>query len=200
MQHRHPIQVLCQAFGLYFLIVAAENLTDLILFVITSSQGDHNTSNFPFFSGLWFKVLAYAIAGGLLIRKSSTISNKVVQGSTGKVDLAVNKTDLIEIIIIGISFMIIIHAIPSIFNKTINYMYFNPYERDEKSKFWDAQNKAEIVYAVFKLFVGVVAVMNARLISRKLNQIGNKSDHIASGSTTPVGSTDADVEKGNASD
>ena len=84
-----------------------------------------------------------------------------------------------ELAIITISGITIIDSLPEILKNTISYIYFNPYSRMEKSEYWTNKNTSDLIYSILKLAVGLLAIINARLVSRRLIKIGEKSDQIS---------------------
>jgi hypothetical protein len=182
MKHNDLIKIFCKAFGLYFAIQAIVNIKDAILTGVgIPIFGEGNSSMYFFLSIQIFNVAFNSIAAWLLITKADLITSKIIRDTEDKTNFTTTKTDLIELVVIAISGLVIIDSMPEILNKLTHYIYFNPNDRIEKNEFWTSNNKANLMYSIFKLAVGLVTIANGRLISRWLTKIGDKSDKIESG-------------------
>ncbi len=173
MKHKDLIKIACKVFGLYFIIQAIINIKDVIFYAISlqfTPKADDSLSFFyTFFSVQVCNFLFNGLAAWILIGKSNFISNKLIKDSNDTSDLIVKKDNLIELIIIGISGYMTIYSLPEILNKIFNYFYNNPYNR--------MGNKQNISYSIFKLVVGLMVLINAKQISRRLIRIGNRNNN-----------------------
>jgi hypothetical protein len=155
------------------------NLKDTVLFGVMNGLYDNKASDLYYFlGGQFFNVLFNGIAAWILISKTDLVTRKVGIDQSDKLNFNVTKVDLIELAIIGISLVMILDAIPDLFHKVVYYVYFNPYDNNEKELFWTSKTRADIFYFGFKFAIGLVAILNYRLITRQLIRIGDKDDHI----------------------
>jgi hypothetical protein len=179
MRQYDIIKVFCKALGLYFATQAFVNAKDITYYlVVTEFYDNESTRLYYFIGGQFIHLLFNIIAAWVLIKKADFVTGRIMTDTNDKLELNVKKTDLIELVIIGISGLLIIESTPELINKLVNYVYLNPYDRAEKNEFWTSDTKANILYSVFKLAVGLVTIANSRLISRRLTKIGDKDELI----------------------
>ena len=179
MRQYDLIKIFCKAFGLYFAIQAIITIKDTFYYgVATEFFANEDTHLYFFLGGQLLNFLFNAIAAWVLIKKSDLVTSKIIKDNNDKLELNMKQSDLIELVIIGISGLLIINSIPEILNKVVNYIYINPYDRIERNEFWTSKNKADIFYSIFKLVVGLLTILNGRQISRRLTKIGDKDDLI----------------------
>jgi hypothetical protein len=181
MKHTDVFKTFCKAFGLYFAIQVLINIKETFFFGVVNKLYDDNPVDFYYFTGAQiFNVIFNGMAAWILISKADLITSKFLKDSSDRFDIMITKRDLMELIIIGVSGVIILDAIPDFFHKIVYYVYFNPYEEYERERFWTNQNRADIFYFGFKMVVGLLVLVNYRIISKRLISIGEKDDHIAS--------------------
>src|SRR5690606_17654939 len=135
--------------------------------------GDDTGSLYFFLGSQIFNFIFNGIAAWLLFSKSEVIADKLEKNAVDQIELNVSKVFLIELVIIAISFLVIVFAIPEILNTVISFMYFNPYDRLETREYWTDQRKADISYSVLKFLSGLMALLNSRIIAKKLIRIGD---------------------------
>ncbi len=176
MKNQELFEVFCKALGLYFAMQAFINIKDTIIYGMQLQNGDDWV--YIFFVGQTLSFLFNGIASLILINKSAFIATKIFKESGNNLEIVINKIELIELVIITISGVLIINSIPNLLAHIINFIYFNPFDRMEKSEFWTNKNTSDLIYSTFKLTVGLLTITNARLISRRLTKIGDKSDQL----------------------
>lgn len=173
------IKTALKIFGLYFLILTVTNLRDLIFVssnLFTSYQ--HNQENYLIIGGQIYHTTFNLIFGLILIVKADSLTAKLKLQKTGDLGCNLNKADWIELAIIVISGLAILYSIPEFLYKIVNYVYFNDYEIADKQLFWSGRNRADVFYSVFKFFVGLFFLLNARAISKRLTRVGDKDEKL----------------------
>lgn len=169
------IKVFCKAFGLYFAVQAVVIIKDVTFYGIGNALDNYPLRYFDLIGPI-LNFIFNGIAAWILIGKSDFVVSKIIKESEDNFDVKVNKSDLMELVIIGISLLIIIGSIPEILFKLTTYI---PLDRLEKNEFWTPRNQGDILYSIFKLIVGLLTITNSRLISSRLTKIGDRSDQIA---------------------
>src|SRR5690606_22926457 len=148
VRNRELVKIVCQTFGLYFIIQMVVNGKDAVYYLLGISFLRDDIGSLYFFLGLQvFNFIFNGIAAWLLFTKSEVITNKLVKDTVDQIELNISKVFLIELVIIAISFLVIVFAVPEILNTIISFMYFNPYDRLETREYWTDQRKAEISYS-----------------------------------------------------
>ena len=179
MNNKDIIKTALKVFGLYFLILTIINIRDLIFLssnLVRSYQD--NQENYLIIGGQIYHATFNLIVGLLLIIKSDWLTEKLKLKTTGDLGLNLNKADWIELTIIVISGLAIIYSIPEFLYKIVNYIYFNDYEKADRQLFWSGRNKADVFYSVFKFATGLIFLLNARYISKRLTRIGDKDEKL----------------------
>jgi hypothetical protein len=179
MNNKEIITTALKIFGLYFLTLTVINLRDL-LFLSTDLVRSYqdNQENWIVIGGQIYSGLFNLIVGLLLITKSDWLTENLKLQKTADLRLNLEKSDWIELTIIVISLLTIIYSIPEFLYKIVNYVYFNDYEKAERHLFWTGRNKADVFYSVFKFIVGLLILLNARAISKRLTRIGDKDEKL----------------------
>jgi hypothetical protein len=131
-----------------------------------------------FYLSLSFSSVFNLAFGLILIFKADWVTNKITPKATEKLDINLDKADWIELTLIVISGLTILYAIPETLQKLVSYIYFNPYDKNEKQFYWTNTNKASIFYSIFKLAIGLLLISNARNVARRLTRIGDKDDKV----------------------
>jgi hypothetical protein len=177
MKYDDLIRIFCKTFGLYFVILAAINIKDVIFYGLSAQFVDSTfgSSFYLFAGGQTYNFVFNVMAAWILITKTEFVSRRILKGGTGVFELNVNKSDLIELVIIAIGILLIVNAVPVIFSILANYI---PLSRLDKEEYWSNRNQQDIFYSIFKFLVGLVTVSNGRLIARRLTKIGDRSDQI----------------------
>lgn len=167
-------------FGLYFLTLTIINLRDLI-FLSTSLVRSYqdNQENYLIIVGQVYHAIFNLIVGLALIVKSDWLTEKLRLKKSGALGLNLNKTDWIELTIIVISGLAVLYSIPEFLHKIVNYLYFNDHDNADKHLFWTGRNKADVFYSVFKFFIGLFFVLNAKAISKYLTRIRDNDQNPA---------------------
>jgi hypothetical protein len=177
MRQYDLIKTTCKIFGLYFAVQASVNIKDIFVYGAGAHlYGAEDTSWYYFYGEQFFNLIFNGIAAWLLLSKSQFITSKIIQNTEDKIDLNISKIDLIELAVIIIAGLLIINSIPEILNKLIHYIYFNPYDKIEKDRFWTSDSKADIFYSISKLAVGLLTITRGRQISKLLTKLGEESD------------------------
>jgi Sec-independent protein secretion pathway component TatC len=173
------IRTTSKIFGFYFVIQTVMNLGDIFLNVFASLDNGFNHNGMQtLFMSLSYMAIFNLTVGLILIFKADSITEKIRPAKTNRISLNIDKTDWIELSLIVISGLTIIHSIPEIMYKVVNYIYFNDYDKNEKQYFWTNQNKANLIYSVFKFAVGLFFLLNARNFAGRLKRVGDKDDRL----------------------
>ena len=147
MNQRTLIGTFCKAFGLYFAIQVLLNIKDTLFFGVMNNLYDSRPADFYYFIGAqFFNVLFNGVAAWTLIAKSDFLSSKLTRDTSDELKIDLKTKDAIELVIIGISGLIIIESIPEIFTKLANYIYFNPFDKVERNDFWTSEKISAIYY------------------------------------------------------
>ena len=177
MKNADIVNVFCKLFGLYFAIQVLVNVKDTILFGVINELYDNKAPDFYYFLGGQFSNMLFnSIAAWFLISKTDLVVRKLIVHSDKKLDFNVTKTDLIELAIIGVSLIIMMDAIPELLHKVVSYIYFNPYDKNEKELFWTNKTRGDIFYFSCKFVVGLITILNYRFIAKTLIRIGVEDD------------------------
>ncbi len=102
------------------------------------------------------------VFGLVLIFRADWITNKIIPKASEKLDINLDKTDWIELTLIAICGLTILYSIPEAMQEFVSYIYFNPYDKNEKQFYWTNTNKASIFYSIFKLAIALLFISNAR--------------------------------------
>lgn len=167
-----------KVFGLYFFVLAAIDLRNIIValsFEIGSGYPMAAEDVSPIFLPL-ISVILDVVIGLVLIYKSDVIASKLNASLNDSINLPVTKRDIVEIALIAIGFIAVLNAIPLMFQKLVSYAYFNPYDRPERSNFWTNLDTAAMIYSVFEFVAGLFLVLNARSFARKLQRVSDRED------------------------
>jgi hypothetical protein len=179
MKQTDLINIFCKTFGLYFIIQAVVNIKDIFFYETVFQFYEDDNSTLYFMVGQCaFNFIFNLLAAWILICKSKWITSKIIKNPNETIEFTIQKTDLIELILIAISGLLIIHSFPEILNKMTNYIYLNPYDRIEKDAFWTSKQKADIAYSIFKFATGILILTNTRQLAKRLTKIGDKDDNI----------------------
>lgn len=177
MHSNDIIKTSSKVFGLYFIIQTVMNLRDfLYLFVGTFSNDFGTEGNYMILASHIYMAVFNLVIGLILIFKAGWIAEKIQVQKAEKLSLNLEKTDWIELSLIIVSVLAILYSIPEIMYKMVNYIYFNRSDKIEDLYFRSKDNKAEILYSIFKFVAGLILLLNARNIARRLKKIGDKED------------------------
>lgn len=183
MNQKDILQLVSKSFGLYFILQAILYLHQIIGYIATTGFADADRSTYWTFGQILWTVIIYALFSCILIIKSGFVANALSRGSDN-VKIAVSKSDLIEVVIIAIGIFMVANSIPEILNHVSQYLYFNEYEEENASLYWTRNGKkAEILFSIFNVAVGLVTMTNGRMIAKRLTRIGDRDDAIESQST-----------------
>lgn len=150
-------------------------LIDLDVFLGTENFAVYKLNHWYLFWRIILEILFYVVGAWFLVSKSDLIADKLTRKSNDQLQLSATKADLAELLIIAIGMLVIVSSIPEILSTVSRYLYFNEYGQEDRSLYWESKNrKAELLYSVFKLAVGLLATTNARMIARRLMRIGDK--------------------------
>jgi len=176
MNQKEIANIASKCFGLYFIVIGVVNLKQLVIMGLPSLYRDYEESTIFYLGLVLLDACFYFLAAWVLIKKSDWVAGRLTKDG-GDVNINIPKADLIEIVIIGICISVIVYALPEILNKLSRYLYFNEFSKNERNQFWDGKNqRAEIIYSVFKLAISLMVITNARWISKRLGTIGTKDD------------------------
>lgn len=179
MNNKDIVSTSNKVFGLYFIIQTVGNFRDLFINLYTTLGGSY--SDYPrvdYYLSLSFSAAFNLVFGLILIFKADWVTSRIVTKTSEKLDVNLDKTDWIELSLIVISALTILYSIPEIMQKIVSYIYFNPYDKNERQFYWTDTNKASIFYSIFKLAIGLLLISNARNVARRLKRIGDKEDKL----------------------
>ena len=181
MNNKQIISTSAKIFGLYFIIEAIVGLKEGLVYVLTLNfMGNDDNAD------AWFYVIQnildtifYLVGAWIMISKSDKISSKLITTETEPIKISLTKFDSIELIVIAIGLIAVVSGLPEILGKVTQFMYFNNYEPENNYLFWNEKNrKAEIFFSVFKVTIGLLTLLNGRLIAIRLTKIGDKDEKI----------------------
>jgi len=181
MKQQSLLTIFCKALGIYFFIQAILNVRDMFFYSIGSQMSDDEGYFFMvLISQLVYLISNVCIAWYLIMRSEVIIAKVVKADDQDNVRVStLSKQDWIELVIIGVGIFVVVHAIPEMLYKLVNYIHLNPFDRNEKDAFWEVNNnKGDFIFSIFKVVVGIIAITNARLISGRLIRMGDKSDQM----------------------
>jgi hypothetical protein len=179
MNNLDIVRTSCKVFGLYFFIMTIMNIREIILYTTGSFiMPDDNYGTFIILGGQIYQAIFNSLVGLILISKSDWVTGKLKLEKTGDLKLNLDKSDWIELAIIVISGLTILYSIPEIMYKLTNYIYFNDFERNDRHLFWTGKNKADVFYSIFKFVIGLLFILNARNLSKRLTRIGDKDEKL----------------------
>jgi hypothetical protein len=169
MTAKQLIEIVSKSFGLYFIVQLFLDGKQIISYLILISVGEN--TGFGFVGIYLWSFFAYAVAAWFMIVKSGRVANLLYKKDDEALLFKISNTDLIAAVIVAIGLLTIVNAVPEILNKVSHYVYFNEFDREEKGRFWTLNNrKADILYSVFKLAVGLVTLTNAKILSKYLTK------------------------------
>jgi hypothetical protein len=182
MTQKELLQVTSKALGLYFAIRAILGLKQFLAIFLSSGFLQDDMGEYYYYTtGLAvFDLLVYGSIAWVLIARAEHIAVKIGSSSEAS-PVQIGKQELIEVVVVGVSLSVFIHALPQILSIISNYVYFNEYDRIEKDKFWQAYNrKTHLLSAVFECIVALIALLNSRLIALRLHRIGKRKQQLES--------------------
>lgn len=177
MTRRHFIETSVIIFGCYFMVLAIQNCRDVITYLSATVFYDGGFKDL--LDGIFItsvQLIINVIAGVYVIANAKNISQKFDAAQGEKLSFGLRKVDIIEVALIVIAVIGITSSIPRILHKVTHFLYFNDYEKHEKTRFWTGQEKAIILYWIFVLAVGIFLVFNARYFAKKIVRIEDKDD------------------------
>lgn len=182
MNNKEIVLIIIKTFGLYFLLEAIISLKEVIFYATALKvyNGD-NVDAYFYLTQSTVDSLFYLFGALILFSKSDSLVNILKIKSTEQIQIGVNKSDLIEIVVIAVGLYVLISAIPELLNKLTQFLYFNEYEdKEDRYLFWNKKERmAALVYSLFKIAAGFLTVINGRLIAIRLTKIGVKDENIA---------------------
>jgi hypothetical protein len=169
------LRTACKIFGLYLFILAAFSMRD-ISFYLMSGGFRRDTEGELFMLFPFYLVLFNIVAGLFLIYKADWITGQLKAPTNGYIRITLEKTEIIEVVLIAISILAILHSIPEMLYRLVSYAYFNQYEPHERTRFWSDGNTSDMLFSIFKFVAGLFLLLNARHLARRLTRVGNRED------------------------
>ena len=171
------LRTACKIFGLYLFVLAALNVRDLLFYMLSMGVRSPVDSDEILIILLPFYMLVFnTIAGLLLISNADWIAGKLRAPANGYINSSLEKTDVIEVVLIAIGVIAIVYAVPEMFYKLVTYAYFNDYDKNEKRLFWsDGNNLGALLFSAFKFAAGLFLLLNARNFAWRLRRTGDRN-------------------------
>lgn len=168
----------CKIFGLYLFVLAALNVRDILFYIVSFGVRSTPDSGEMLIILLPFYMLAFNIVAGLLlVSKADWIAGKLRAPANGYINTTLEKTDIIELVLIAIGVIAILYAVPEMLYKLVTYAFFNDYDKNEKRFFWsDGNNMGALLFSTFKFVAGLFLLLNARNFARRLRRAGERED------------------------
>jgi hypothetical protein len=167
-------------FGLYFFVQSVSNLRDLFYYLTgTMVSSSENEGFFLILTGQIYVAVFNLAVGLILIFKADWVTAKLNPPNSGDIKVNLGKKDWIELALIVISGLTLLHSIPEILYKLVNYIYFNDFEEAERQYFWTNKNKADFIYSIFKFAIGLLLILNVRNFAVRLQKIGDKDEKLS---------------------
>jgi hypothetical protein len=125
----------------------------------------------------FYMLVFNTVAGLLMVFKADWISDKLRTPANGYINSALEKTDIIELVLIAIGVIAILYSVPEMLYKLVTYAYFNDYDENEERLFWtDGNNLSNMLFSAFKFVAGLFLLLNARNFARRLRRAGERED------------------------
>jgi|GEM_PF-2855730 hypothetical protein len=182
MNNKEIISIASKTFGLYFIIKAVIGLKEGLVYGLTLNflGSDDNADAWFYVAQNIFDTLFYLVGAWYMIAKADLIASKLTKRESETLNISLTKFDTIELIVIAVGLITIVSGLPEILGKVTQFIYFNNYEPEDNYLFWNEKNKkAEIFFAVFKVAIGLLTILNGRLIAIRLTKIGDKDEELS---------------------
>ena len=154
MKHSDLIKVFCKTFGLYFSIQAFVNIKQIVFYGISTQL---YVANYLFIIGEQiFNLIFNGVLAWILITRTDQVTTRIIKSSDDKLDLNLKISNYIELILITLSTLAIMDSIPMIIDKVFNYIM------------------VDIVYPTIKLVIGLLTIVNYRIIAKRIIVIGGE--------------------------
>ncbi len=166
----------CKILGLFFFVLAALQVRDIIYSVMVIAIDPPGYQDQWILSALFpmYAVIVNIVGGLLFIYKADWITRKLQVSTTGELNIAVGKRDLIELAVIMISLLALLTSVPQLLHKLVSYAYV--YDREEGRNVGTNSDIALLLFFVFKFVAGLFLLLNARYLANWLTRVGETED------------------------
>lgn len=173
------IKTTSKVFGLYFFVLAASSVRDLITsMIIMMGQAGFYNENFAVAWNWVIPGISNVVLGMVMILKADWIAKKVIGNSAEGMTVNIDKKSMLELTLVVISGLTVLTAFPEIMYKLVHFTYFNDYDETERHLFWSNTNRVNVFYSVFKFAVGLFVLLNARNFAGRLDKIGDRDERL----------------------
>lgn len=161
-------------FGLYYFVRFVQHLMEYLFMMIGNNYlGDGVLEGWYIYSGFLFTLGVELTFVFFAIFRTELITRKISKTSEGTLELATNKTDLLEIAFAVISVLAILNSIPNLLAQQVNSIYYHDHKELE---FWTTDAKNQLFRNLFILGTGVFLLLNSRNFAKLILKRGERDD------------------------
>ncbi|WP_258105896.1 hypothetical protein [Marinoscillum sp. MHG1-6] len=173
MQKSGVYSLAVKILGLYFFARFVHYLIDFFYMFSANKDFNYAIQNWEIYKGIALTTVVYFAIGYLATFKSNLITDRIFRTKDEAVQIALGKSDYLELSIATIALIAILYSLPQLLSEMVYLIYFKEPEIDN---FFVPHHETDFFRPTFQLVIGIFLLLNSRNFAKKIVNRGEIDD------------------------